>query len=282
MLNFGVHPNTMFIVYRRNVATSLFDNEVIPFTLYVFVNNAYSKTAQAILDYIVDKYSGNIQFSYVTYVDSITGQPVTVTKDKVPSGITGEKLYSWVNETFDKATIFNDMIPAGTQYFVSFTMSTTFVVAKNVAALDLQNVEYWDNGENSSDSQKIKLPLIQATISFNVEHDSQPFYGDPDTNIPYQFPISTAKFGTLVLSLVLPMKNNLFTKKVLDIVNFKYRDPNLSDTNREQVATINSEFYIKYSYINGEQVYYNKFKFQSFNYIKTLGEGDSYVIQLMT
>lgn len=271
-------PYTIFFVFKRLSATTIYDNDVVPYMVYVYVNNEFIDYAKLILDVLVDMYSGVLKEKYITYFDKATQ---TVETDLMPTNVEDFKnehpnydanvpfVYTWLSETFEKATILNNMVPAGINYYATLYMSTTFVLNKNVLSLDISRIEYTYNDNETT--QKMNLDVIQASLDFSIVHDTQPFYLIEKENGEKEyddFGKSSARYGIFTLSLIIPLKNNPFVKKIFEIVMAR----NKKETN---VSNINSDFIFTYYLIDGMENYNNVFKLSSFNYVKTLDDADA-------
>jgi len=301
----NLEPYDLYFVFSRNKVASIYDNDVIPYTLYAFVNNSLIDSAREILNTLCDVARGYEKKNYVTYVDT-NGNIKTVLEskynlEKLNGGvdIAISPMFSQFTETFDKPSVLNNNIPAGTVYFCYLFMSMTIIFNKNINSLDIEKLYYlYDNGNNVI--SQLDINVIQATLTFSIEHDTQPFYfKNNDISLPYikkeialantdlypnidtsmgdnttqisDLTESVAKYGITTLTLIIPFKNNLFTQNIIKIIGENKRYSATS-------VTINNDFYFNLIFLNGLVMLNNKFKLKEFTYGKAPGEAD--VIQL--
>ena len=137
-----------------------------------------------------------------------------------------------------------------------FMMTGAFLVGAN--SLPITKIEYFDS---ASSTQGTEIKIISANTSFNIQLDSQAFYGTDSITT------SKSKIGTLTINIVTYFNEDDFCKKIRSIAfrikkNGKLEVPN----------GIKEKFYFSITFSDGETVEKMEFSLASFQTMQSIGE----------
>lgn len=154
-----------------------------------------------------------------------------------------------IRQYYSSPVVLSNFNEIGDGYRSLINLSGTFQISENANQVD---VVYADN-----ETSLISVPAISATISFDVQLESQTFYGVSDRTK------SRGRVGTVCLNITMYLIDTELCNKALKVM-LGYTDeyPNSSDTS----------FYFNLAFKNGLKLDRQEFKLANFTTEQRLGE----------
>lgn len=220
-------PNIIYIVVKFLPSEIMFNQNVIPVTINaVSEYNKFEVCQRLLLEYA----------QTYNLVDDIW-------KGKIN-----------YNQTYTTPQVMSNFNEAYYGYRTTFYMSGTFLLSYNSNPSKLYYTK--ENGE------KVLINTINFTETFEIQLDSQPFFG---TNNRTR---SVGKFGTHFINFTMFLVNDDLCNDILNIVLIDFNDK-ISSANE---SDINKNFIFTIEYEKSDKSCTKKFKLTSFNKTNNAGE----------
>lgn len=152
-----------------------------------------------------------------------------------------------IKQYYSSPTVLSNFNEIGDGYRSLITLSGTFQISENANQVDVYS---------NDDNEEKEIPCISSSVSFDVQLDSQSFYGVSDRTK------SRGRLGTVVLNITTYLIDDDFCNKCLKVMLGSDEYPEHSDTS----------FYFNLKFKNGLKMNKTEFKLANFTFEQRIGE----------
>lgn len=181
-------PNTIYIVVKFLSASLTFGQTVLPVNFNaVGEQNAIDACQRLLLEY---------------------AQEYTLKNDiNISTEQSGDGNTYIIKQIYQAPQVMNNFNGIFEGFRTLFYMSGTFLIGKN--SLPIEEIRFFESADETGDGEKVEF--INTTWDFNIQLDSQAFYGTNSRTV------SKSKIGTLGLSATIYLTDSKLSRKILGI-----------------------------------------------------------------